>query len=517
MVADANTPKPIPTLNSNHQDSTLPNGQVVTIEADNATKIVADNITAITSIAKNLSTILTQLRTFNDKYNGLLTELNYDGGTKTGIQVLESSLDLKNYLTQISDIASNLTNILKVADLDSQIRQLSLLETDIKDIVNNLADIQKTAALTDYVANVSAISDDIIRIREIEDIIIALTNHIEQLNTIYNYLPQLLKLTQFVTQYLELQQNLGFSDDEYFNILNTISDNLTNILKVAGEIDTMVDISKRLDEFPDIIKNIDDELKDLAVRYQRELENGAKNLTDEFNKAVIDTRVRFQELIERQANYVEECRQISMSLNQLQSDIKIAELDLQKLKIEIQSDAKTTLQELKNDFLKLEMDYTNRIEKLITENNATLSTKSNEFFIKVQTLENEHKQQMNDIQRDLVSAFDRIDKATTQYEDFKSQVELMIKAEIGRMLQVDLTPYLNQNKFSKGEIINLIMQYAPATKTLTETEIKTLIKDTIATQNLTKEEVIQWLNRLNEYRDEKLVIENFDDLFKRIP
>lgn len=515
MVADSNIPQPISTLPSNYQDSNLPANQSIQIEADEATKIVADNITAITSISKNLSILLTQLQGFNTKYNSLLIDKNYDNFTKTGIQVLESSLDLKNYLTQISDIANNLTNVLKVANLDSQILQLSLLENDIKEIVNNLIDIQKTAALTDYIANVSAISDDIIRLREIENIILALTHHIEQLNTIYNYLPQLLKLSQFVSQYLELQQSLGFTDERYFEILNSIADNLNNILKIAGEIDTMVSIANRLDEFPDLIKNIDDNLKDLATKYQKELENSAKNLTDEFNKAIIDVRVRFQDMIEKQADYVEECRKISINLNHLQSEIKIAQLDLEKLSLEVRADTKTTLEEFKNKFLRLEMDYTNKIEKLILENQSILDSKSNEFFIKVQTLENSHKQQMNEIQLKLNSALERLNNSTNEYDKFKEQMELIIKAEIGRMLQVDLNPFLNQNRFSKDEIINLILQYAPATKTLTETEIKDLIKDTIIQQGLTREEVITWLEKLNEYRDSKLYIENFDNFFTK--
>ena len=90
----------------------------------------------------------------------------------------------------------------------------------------------------------------------------------------------------------------------------------------------------------------------------------------------------------------------------------------------------------------------------------------------------------------------------------------MIKAEIGRMIHLDLNPYLNQGKYSKGDIINLIMQYAPSTKTLTEAEIKKLIADTITSQNLSRDEVIEWLHRLNEYREEKLEIEDFSELVR---
>ena len=45
-------------------------------------------------------------------------------------------------------------------------------------------------------------------------------------------------------------------------------------------------------------------------------------------------------------------------------------------------------------------------------------------------------------------------------------------------------------------------------------EIKKLIADTITSQNLSRDEVIEWLHRLNEYREEKLEIEDFSELVR---
>ena len=252
----------------------------------------------------------------------------------------------------------------------------------------------------------------------------------------------------------------------------------------------------------------------LKEEYQKQLENYVNNLTDGYEKALLETRAKFQEMLEKQSNYVEECRKISMNLTSAQTEIEVAKLDLQKLKLETQSELKAKFQEIENKFLTLELEHINKVENLLTNSQTTLNRKYDEFHMKLQNLELQYQQKTDLMEKKLLIALDKLEKSTQEYESFKSEVTLMIKAEIGRMIHLDLNPYLNQGKYSKGDIINLIMQYAPSTKTLTEAEIKKLIADTITSQNLSRDEVIEWLHRLNEYREEKLEIEDFSELVR---
>ena len=138
MVADTTPPTATTTLPSNHQDKNLPNNSIVNVVADAATQIVADNMNAVISLSQNLNNLLQSTQTFNTKYDQLTQDRIYDNATKTGLEILDNSLVLKNHLDQISNVANHLMNVIKVSDLEQQLTQVSLLETEIKDLVNEL-------------------------------------------------------------------------------------------------------------------------------------------------------------------------------------------------------------------------------------------------------------------------------------------------------------------------------------------------------------------------------------------
>ena len=98
MVADTTPPTTTTTLPSNHQDKNLPNNSIVNVVADAATQLVADNMNAVISLSQNLNNLLQATQTFNTKYDQLTQDRIYDNATKTGLEILDNSLVLKNHL-----------------------------------------------------------------------------------------------------------------------------------------------------------------------------------------------------------------------------------------------------------------------------------------------------------------------------------------------------------------------------------------------------------------------------------
>ena len=514
MVADTTPPTTTTTLPSNHQDKNLPNNSIVNVVADAATQIVADNMNAVISLSQNLNNLLQTTQTFNTKYDQLTQDRIYDNATKTGLEILDNSLVLKNHLDQISNVANHLMNVIKVSDLEQQLTQVSLLETEIKDLVNELDNIEKVAQYSEFVVQVANISEEIFKLRELEEVLVALHFNLDKLITIYNYLPQLLRLSEALERYLAFTKDNMLTDEQVYRMIDDLVSNLEHFVAIYNQLPDIIELANKIEKFPELIEKINIDLEELTLKYQKQLENYVNNLTDGYEKALLETRAKFQEMLEKQSNYVEECRKISMNLTSAQTEIEVAKLDLQKLKLETQSELKAKFQEIENKFLTLELEHINKVESLLTNSQTTLNRKYDEFHMKLQNLELQYQQKTDLMEKKLLIALDKLEKSTQEYESFKSEVTLMIKAEIGRMIHLDLNPYLNQGKYSKGDIINLIMQYAPSTKTLTEAEIKKLIADTITSQNLSRDEVIEWLHRLNEYREEKLEIEDFSELVR---
>ena len=322
MVADTTPPTTITTLPSNHQDKNLPNNSIVNVVADAATQLVADNMNAVISLSQNLNNLLQSTQTFNTKYDQLTQDRIYDNATKTGLEILDNSLVLKNHLDQISNVANHLMNVIKVSDLEQQLTQVSLLETEIKDLVNELDNIEKVAQYSEFVVQVANISEEIFKLRELEEVLVALHFNLDKLITIYNYLPQLLRLSEALERYLAFTKDNMLTDEQVYRMIDDLVSNLEHFVAIYNQLPDIIELANKIEKFPELIEKINIDLEELTLKYQKQLENYVNNITDGYEKALLETRAKFQEMLEKQSNYVEECRKISMNLTSAQTEME---------------------------------------------------------------------------------------------------------------------------------------------------------------------------------------------------
>ena len=278
-------------------------------------------------------------------------------------------------------------NVIKVSDLEQQLTQVSLLETEIKDLVNELDNIEKVAQYSEFVVQVANISEEIFKLRELEEVLVALHFNLDKLITIYNYLPQLLRLSEALERYLAFTKDSMLTDEQVYRMIDDLVSNLEHFVAIYNQLPDIIELANKIEKFPELIEKINIDLEELTLKYQKQLENYVNNLTDGYEKALLETRAKFQEMLEKQSNYVEECRKISMNLTSAQTEIEVAKLDLQKLKLETQSELKAKFQEIENKFLTLELEHINKVESLLTNSQTTLNKKYDEFHMKLQNLE----------------------------------------------------------------------------------------------------------------------------------
>lgn len=500
MINDTNSSIPLDSnIHSNYVDSSVPNRQVVNITADEATIKVANNIEQIKAVANNLTILLSSISSFESKYNKINQERIYDGNKKTGLEVLDNSLILKNYLSSIDSLSQNITQIINISNIKDDITSLNLLINEIQVIADNIDSIKNTSVISDYIVNISGISTELVELKSKQDEFLALHSNLEQILTIFNYLPSLVKIHTVINRYLQLQQSLNFSDEQAFNTLKNINDNLEDILNVSNQLESIKDIVLKIEDLDNITDKVNTSLIEINNKYTLELNTLGKDLSNELQQSVLETKKQFQDLIERQFKYVEQCSNLVNSLTSIKHDIDLAKINFKDLEVKTESNLNKLIREQDAKYSELKEEYSVKLKEINNQYDSMVQ----EFNNRIITLENEIRNKLT-----------KLDKYELEYSNIREQIELIIQSKISEMIKVDLSPFLVNNKIHRLEVLELIKENSSNTGGMTEEEIKKLVVDTITKQNLTKEEVIQWLQELNKYRDNKLSITNFEEFIR---
>lgn len=264
--------------------------------SDEAATIVADNIVMIKELALRMNDIISKTTEFNNLTTKLLEE-KYD--TKNSIDVLAeankafttSLVDNIKIVTQLQD------EVMKVSNISTQIEKLGQMSDILTKINNNLVTISEVGALNEAIIVVSGLQAEIKKIVLFSDQLIRIDANLDKLITIFNYLPQLLALNSAIQKYITLQGQFNFTDEEAYQALKQIFDNINTIILVSNNLTDLIAIKDLLEQTPDLLNQIKQELQSLTTNYSAQL-------TDQFNahkkdlaKFVADIKIEIGDLM----------------------------------------------------------------------------------------------------------------------------------------------------------------------------------------------------------------------------
>ena len=381
--------------------------QNVVVKSTPEVEIVANNISDIKVVAANIVSLLDKTSLFNTNYNSLANDLVYQGNTLNGLQVIDEGLNLKKdgTLDNIPKVASIKDNIVTTSQIANEITLVSKMKDTLTDLNNIINDIRTCSVISDQIVMTSSLHTEIATVIQHDEEIINLYNNLKQLLTIFDYLPQLLRNSEYISKYLKLQNELQFTDKEYFENLKTIVNNLDNVFKVANSVDSLDKLIQSLEEAPTIVQDIIIKLESLTNNYSTKLNDLYDHLQSDLKTTINKANIEIKEDISKIHDYTIDMKELLLTNKE-----KIIELS------QFQKEQELNLKEL-----------TTRADVYLNDSNQ-----------KINNMVEEHKQKFKLLESELI-------KVKSEYEDFKNNVDMYVKSKIVDTLSITLEPIFKQN------------------------------------------------------------------------
>ncbi len=391
----------------------------VVVIADADTTLVAQNIDKIRLLADNISKIIHNTELFNNRYSKLINEIIYQENTMNAIDVIDSGLDFKKdgSLDKIVDVSSISKEISLISNFTNEITEVSKLKEVIKSLVDIIDDIRMCSSISDQIVMNSALHKEITEVITYHEELIKLDFELDKLLTIYKYLPEILRTSEFVKIYLDIKGELQFTDKEYFETLSKIVNNLDEIYKVANSLDDLNRLLDILDKAPDIVEDVIRKLENASITYNAKLKDLYEELVTKLNTTISKADLSIKEDISKVHQYTLDIKELT--LNGKETFIKLDNF---------MKESKLELREL-----------TNRAELQINDTNTILKNTLKDYEVQYNNLKNE------------------IIILRNEYQSFKDNVDMYVKAQIVDLLKVTLEPIFKENNMTIDGLDKLLV------------------------------------------------------------
>lgn len=299
IIDNSNSTTATPVNDAAAKDPSLNNTQsiLVTNVADADTQIVAANIADIKNVSANINAILSKTDAFNTNYAKLMAEV--DNGTRTGLSVLNQSLDTftAEIIADIDTVAAMTIELKNINNIKDVIVSVNGMQALMDKIVNNMQVITAVATSTEQISAVNKLSQSIHNVLMIQAELLNIDANMNKLQTIYNYMSELLLVCEWVNNYKQQQAALGFTDEQFYNAMITLMNNLTSLLAIFNNLDKLTNIYDLIQMMPDKIAEAEAQLLALFTKYQLALADQQKTITRELNSIVTDTKIQLAEIL----------------------------------------------------------------------------------------------------------------------------------------------------------------------------------------------------------------------------
>lgn len=424
---------------SSYKDTTVSTVNLVQVEADENTKIVAQNINDVKTVARNYVSIIDKTTTFNTNYEALKKQ-DYDG--KSGLDVLNEGAKLKQdgSIEKVAKVSSAIDSVTKLADYTDKIDSVLGIRTAIEELLPLVEQIKTNHAIKDQIVSVAAIDNQIVEVLNYETQLILIYQELNKLITIFNYLPKILSTAVWVDKYTELQKNNNFTDQEYLDKIQIIIDNMASIFEVAANIPD-------INELKDIIKNAPTLLKDLREEFDLLIDIYTTKMEDAAAKALKDVKSIVSD--------------ITLDLNTLKGEVagEVAKLKGYELNIkEIQLEYKALENDLKGNFATLDGSIRRKFDNFENKYSKVVEDLVNSTEVGLLNLKKEYVDDYSNLKRDYNKAIKDFETMRLEYESFKQNVDNYAKAKILDLFKVVLEPIFKENDLKIDGLDKLLQQ-----------------------------------------------------------
>lgn len=418
IIDNSNSTTATPVNDAAAKDPSLNNTQsiLVTNVADADTQIVAANIADIKNVSANISAILSKTEAFNINYAKLMAEV--DNGTRTGLSVLNQSLDTftAEIIADIDSVAAMTTELKNINNIKDVIVSVNGMQTLMDKINNNMQVITAVATSTEQISAVNKLSQSIHDVLMIQTELLNIDANMNKIQTIYNYMSELLLVCEWANSYKQQQAALGFTDEQFYNAIITLMNNLTALLEIFNNLGKLTNIYDLIQMMPDKIAETEAQLLALFTKYQLALADQQKTITRELNSIVADTKIQFAEILLKFGNIDQSTNEaiakyviagtgiiinqtatnqyeVSLNLNYINSLIDDKQLDFEKWAE--QTRAEVTAQVAANKTLV--ENYIAEQKALLTESLATQKLEFNNEITNNKLVVANTKQELSDL------------------------------------------------------------------------------------------------------------------------
>lgn len=418
IIDNSNSTTATPVNDAAAKDPSLNNTQsiLVTNVADADTQIVAANIADIKNVSANINAILSKTEAFNTNYAKLMAEV--DNGTRTGLSVLNQSLDTftAEIIADIDSVAAMTTELKNINNIKDVIVSVNGMQTLMDKINNNMQVITAVATSTEQISAVNKLSQSIHDVLMIQTELLNIDANMNKIQTIYNYMSELLLVCEWANSYKQQQAALGFTDEQFYNAMITLMNNLTALLEIFNNLGKLTNIYDLIQMMPDKIAETEAQLLALFTKYQLALADQQKTITRELNSIVADTKIQFAEILLKFGNIDQSTNEaiakyviagtgiiinqtatnqyeVSLNLNYINSLIDDKQLDFEKWAE--QTRAEVTAQVAANKTLV--ENYIAEQKALLTESLATQKLEFNNEITNNKLVVANTKQELSDL------------------------------------------------------------------------------------------------------------------------
>lgn len=418
IIDNSNSTTATPVNDAAAKDPSLNNTQsiLVTNVADADTQIVAANIADIKNVSANINAILSKTEAFNTNYAKLMAEV--DNGTRTGLSVLNQSLDTftAEIIADIDSVAAMTAELKNINNIKDVIVSVNGMQTLMDKINNNMQVITAVATSTEQISAVNKLSQSIHDVLMIQTELLNIDANMNKIQTIYNYMSELLLVCEWANSYKQQQAALGFTDEQFYNAMITLMNNLTALLEIFNNLGKLTNIYDLIQMMPDKIAETEAQLLALFTKYQLALADQQKTITRELNSIVADTKIQFAEILLKFGNIDQSTNEaiakyviagtgiiinqtatnqyeVSLNLNYINSLIDDKQLDFEKWAE--QTRAEVTAQVAANKTLV--ENYIAEQKALLTESLATQKLEFNNEITNNKLVVANTKQELSDL------------------------------------------------------------------------------------------------------------------------
>lgn len=418
IIDNSNSTTATPVNDAAAKDPSLNNTQsiLVTNVADADTQIVAANIADIKNVSANINAILSKTEAFNTNYAKLMAEV--DNGTRTGLSVLNQSLDTftAEIIADIDSVAAMTAELKNINNIKDVIVSVNGMQTLMDKINNNMQVITAVATSTEQISAVNKLSQSIHDVLMIQTELLNIDANMNKIQTIYNYMSELLLVCEWANSYKQQQAALGFTDEQFYNAMITLMNNLTALLEIFNNLGKLTNIYDLIQMMPDKIAETEAQLLALFTKYQLALADQQKTITRELNSIVADTKIQFAEILLKFGNIDQSMNEaiakyviagtgiiinqtatnqyeVSLNLNYINSLIDDKQLDFEKWAE--QTRAEVTAQVAANKTLV--ENYIAEQKALLTESLATQKLEFNNEITNNKLVVANTKQELSDL------------------------------------------------------------------------------------------------------------------------